>query len=246
MLREINSCGTRGETPATNQLNQGTCIRPRATESFMNISRPAASASSGRIALAPEFKRFVNAPWETLEDRLFLSSVVPGTGFAGIHSPLGQPPDTMGAAGPNHIIQFTNGTYEEYTRPSTPDSNSGTSNQFWSSVAHVSIGSNDSLGDPRIIWDPPISRYVATTLDITTNKILLAVSEPSDPAGNLYMGGYIFQRGQPRRNGIWGSADARRQLSRRLRRGERFSEPFGGWWIQHARCAERLRLAHFR
>ncbi len=91
-----------------------------------------------------------------------------------------EPPDTMGAAGPNHFVALNNGSFSIFNKNGTLVSQvSDTS--FWTSA----LGSNPGgLTDTRIVYDPLSQRWFATevTTDQTTNnKILIARSNTSDP-----------------------------------------------------------------
>src|SRR3954453_7110791 len=91
-----------------------------------------------------------------------------------------EPPDTMGAAGPNHFVAFNNGSFSVFNKNGSLVSQvSDTS--FWTSA----LGSNPGgLSDPRLLYDPASQRWFATmiTTDQTTNnKILFARSNTSDP-----------------------------------------------------------------
>jgi T5SS/PEP-CTERM-associated repeat protein len=91
-----------------------------------------------------------------------------------------EPPDTMGAAGPNHFVAFNNGSFSVFNKNGAIVSQvSDTS--FWISA----LGSDPGgLSDPRILYDPASQRWFAamiTTDQATNNKILFARSNTSDP-----------------------------------------------------------------
>src|SRR3954471_1019357 len=91
-----------------------------------------------------------------------------------------EPPDTMGAAGPNHFVAFNNGSFSIFNKNGSLVSQvSDTS--FWTSA----LGSNPGgLSDPRLLYDPASQRWFAimiTTDQSTNNKILFARSNTADP-----------------------------------------------------------------
>lgn len=97
-------------------------------------------------------------------------------GLAGII----EPPDTMGAAGPNNFVTFNNGSFSVFSKNGVVASQiSDTS--FWTSA----LGSDPGgLSDPRVLYDPMSQRWFAsmiTTDQATNNKVLIARSNSSDP-----------------------------------------------------------------
>src|SRR4051812_1881940 len=92
----------------------------------------------------------------------------------------GEPPDTMGAAGPNHFVAFNNDGFSVFSKNGTPVS-SVSPTTFWSNAIGVNPG---GLTDPRILYDPASQRWFAvmiTTDQTTNNKILFARSNTADP-----------------------------------------------------------------
>ena len=96
----------------------------------------------------------------------------------------GTPPDTMGAAGPNHFVEFINGAFAIYSKTGVQQSLI-TDNAFWEnggiSPATISAG----LTDTRVIYDAGSGRWFASeiTLDTTGAQVLVARSDSSDPTG---------------------------------------------------------------
>jgi T5SS/PEP-CTERM-associated repeat protein len=91
-----------------------------------------------------------------------------------------EPPDTMGAAGPNNFVTFNNGSFSIFNKNGAVVSQiSDTS--FWTSA----LGSNPGgLSDPRVLYDPASQRWFAsmiTTDQATNNNVLIARSNSSDP-----------------------------------------------------------------
>src|SRR5476649_2402620 len=91
-----------------------------------------------------------------------------------------EPPDTMGAAGPNHFVSFANNGFCIYNKDGSLVSRVSETS-FWTSA----LGSNPgNLSDPRILYDPVSQRWfttMITTDQATNNKILLARSNTADP-----------------------------------------------------------------
>lgn len=105
-----------------------------------------------------------------------------GTNFTG--SSFSQsgffPPDTMGAVGPNHIVELINGRYAAYDRTGALQESS-TLDSFWVDAGVTPAGSFSF--DPRIVYDQHSSRWFATAVDNAggANNFLVGVSESSDP-----------------------------------------------------------------
>lgn len=96
------------------------------------------------------------------------------------------PPDTMGAAGPNHLVSFLNSEVGFFSKTTGARLNPGVSLlDFWSPVIspnHLPTG----VFDPKVIYDASSGRFIAVTLDgrlpnDAFSFVLLAVSRTSDP-----------------------------------------------------------------
>jgi autotransporter-associated beta strand protein len=100
--------------------------------------------------------------------------------------PLGSasvPPDTMGAVGPNHVVQIINGAYRVLNKDGSAASTLVTDSQFWQNGGLTNVA---SLSDPRVIFDPLSSRWLAveiTTNEVTNNRILVGRSNTANPLG---------------------------------------------------------------
>ncbi|MEE9211792.1 MAG: dockerin type I domain-containing protein [Phycisphaeraceae bacterium] len=90
------------------------------------------------------------------------------------------PPDTMGAVGPNHIVELINGRYRAYDKLTGAQVANRSLNGFWASAGAGPTG--DSF-DPRVVYDPFSERFFATSVDNVRddNHFLIAVSNTSDP-----------------------------------------------------------------
>ncbi len=93
------------------------------------------------------------------------------------------PPDTMGAVGPNHVVELINGRYAAYDKTGNFDEGS-TLNNFWTNKVGITPSGSFAF-DPRIVYDAFSSRWFATAVDNAggNNNYLLGVSDSSDPTG---------------------------------------------------------------
>jgi len=129
----------------------------------------------------------------------------------------------MGAVGPNDYVQFTNGVWYVVNLSTGHIDSFGNDRFFWQGALPSSVYSGiANLGDPRIVYDPLVSRWIATE-DANlqpgyrgSNEVLMAVSQTSDPAGIWHgiaipthpvIGGKATWVDQPRlgadRNGVY-------------------------------------------
>jgi hypothetical protein len=119
---------------------------------------------------------------------LTLNDIVDLTGYGF------DPPDTMGAVGPDHFVEFINGGYSIYDKTNGTAVQTMSDVQFWTSVANLDLtdflsNPNNFLIDPRILYDPTSQRWFAAEIDVpfqengdnASNNFLLAVSNSSDP-----------------------------------------------------------------
>ncbi len=114
---------------------------------------------------------------ETLEPRTLLASV--GIGFTGGSGPGFVPPDTMGAVGPNDIVEIINGRYAVYDKSGNLET-SMSLDQFWTSAG---VSPSGFSFDPRILYDNATGHWFAASVDnpAQANTFLVAVSKDSDP-----------------------------------------------------------------
>ena len=89
------------------------------------------------------------------------------------------PPDTHGAVGPDFVIAIVNSNLSVYRRSDNFRALSVGLRTFWNF--------NQTIGDPRAVWDVHSQRFVvlATTFS-TTSELYFAVSETADPTGNWF------------------------------------------------------------
>ncbi len=108
------------------------------------------------------------------------------------------PPDPIAAAGPDHLVNVVNVSIQFHTKDGTPllDSVAG------APVTGVSLASFfaplspvNFTFDPKVIYDQHAGRFVVVTLELQdvvlgdpadTSRILVAVSDDSDPNGTWY------------------------------------------------------------
>src|SRR5438552_4456902 len=118
-----------------------------------------------------------------------------GTNFAGTNggssgfSPY-SPPDTHGAIGPAHFVEFINGAYAVYNKAGTTIGSKTDEDAFWvsgfSNAGTPYDPTEDNMSDPRVFYDQLSRRWFAVEIDGLTNganEILLARSNSNDPTG---------------------------------------------------------------
>ena len=90
------------------------------------------------------------------------------------------PPDTMGAVGPNHVVELLNGRFAVYDKTTGNLLASSTLDEFWTNAGAAFTG---YTFDPRLIYDSSSGRWFAAAVDNggNANNFLIAVSDSSDP-----------------------------------------------------------------
>ncbi|MCB9850982.1 MAG: hypothetical protein H6817_09805 [Phycisphaerales bacterium] len=117
------------------------------------------------------------------------------------------PPDTMGAVGPDHIVELINGRYDVYQKSTgievetqslvgffvtkvglaSPPVNSCVADVCTLSGADCSVNAcrANTIVDPRIVFDPRTNRWFAVGIDLfSNNNIYVARSDTDDPTGD--------------------------------------------------------------
>jgi hypothetical protein len=99
------------------------------------------------------------------------------------------PPDTQGAVGADHVVELENGGFSVYDKQDgTEIARTADLDEFWE-AAGVDPDGLWSF-DPRVLYDPTSERWFAVSVDgaglgptggVGANRILVAVSETSDP-----------------------------------------------------------------
>ena len=108
------------------------------------------------------------------------------------------PPDPIGAVGPDHLVSIVNASIEWHSRAGIKQHSQG----LGSGVSGTSLDSFfaplipvNFLFDPKVIYDQHAGRFVVVALErqdvtrgdpVDTSRILLAVSDDTDPNGTWY------------------------------------------------------------
>lgn len=102
------------------------------------------------------------------------------------------PPDTMGAVGRDHVVEFVNGALAIYGKDGARQSIKRDS-QFWLDAGIAAATLIPGVSDPRITFDPTVNRWFATeiTKSSTSNRVLIARSDSADPTGTWKATSYI-------------------------------------------------------
>jgi hypothetical protein len=114
------------------------------------------------------------------------STAGPDFGFPGIvQTPL-TPPDPHAAAGPEHVVQVTNGMIAWFLRDGTFQFQQALDGfgGFWASLG----AGNGFIFDPEVIFDPDSRRFMAMANERNGGQafFLLAVSDDEDPSGTWH------------------------------------------------------------
>ncbi len=91
------------------------------------------------------------------------------------------PPDSMGAVGPSHIVEMINGQYAVYDKAHGGTLDKRSLNDFFDAFGPGFDG--PFTFDPRVIYDPFAQRWYATAVDNVgaANNIHMAVSVSANP-----------------------------------------------------------------
>ncbi len=112
-------------------------------------------------------------------------SPAPDADFLGLDDSGGSiPPDVNGAPGRDHLMVTLNTDFRVMDKQGNPISTVG-SGAFW-----LSTPGAGGVFDPKISYDPFEDRWLLvmpSSSDPAISKLLIAVSENSDPTGNWYM-----------------------------------------------------------
>ena len=96
------------------------------------------------------------------------------------------PPDTMGAAGPNHLVSLLNSDFGVFDKTTGAELQKISLQSFWGSLVTPAGEPADFPFDPKILYDQHSGRFIAVTLDGTVapnSWLMVAVSSTSDPTG---------------------------------------------------------------
>lgn len=100
------------------------------------------------------------------------------------------PPDTMGAAGPSHLLGVVNGAFAVFNKATGSLDNAVSLDGFWAPLAsQIGLEAAGDIFDPKVLFDQHSGRFVLVSIAGRTSPdswILLAVSATSDPNGNWF------------------------------------------------------------
>jgi Bacterial Ig domain len=140
--------------------------------------------------------RSMRPMFELLEDRSLPSvTILSGTdGLDFAATGDGAPPDTIAAAGPNHIVEMVNTDIAIYTKAGAQVFHQDLS-QFFGSVF-----AGNAISDPFVMYDEQAQRFVVGVLDlsvsffgtISSDRLMFAVSDSSDPTADTNGDGKAF------------------------------------------------------
>ena len=123
-----------------------------------------------------------------------MSAPVLDNSFAGLGNPPRSagdviPPDTMGAAGPNHLVSLLNSEFGVFDKATGAILDKTTLKAFWASLGPGTGQPANFPFDPRILFDQHSGRFVAVTLggqSATDSWVMVAVSSTANPLDNWY------------------------------------------------------------
>src|SRR5437016_3955994 len=104
----------------------------------------------------------------------FIGTNIAGTdGGSGTTFSPWNPPDTHGAIGPNHFVEFINGAFGVYNKAGTLIGSKTDENTFWV-TASTNAGSvfnpgEANITDPRVFYDQLSRRWFAIEVDFSNN-----------------------------------------------------------------------------
>jgi hypothetical protein len=124
----------------------------------------------------------INLPSTNLPQQALLSSPAPIKSFTGIKdNNTVIPPDVMGVAGPNHLMETLNSFYRIYSKTGSVILTLTTS-AFWAPLGSF-------VSDPHLTFDSSTSHWIHCCIGQLSNghyAIFIAVTVTSDPTGNWF------------------------------------------------------------
>ena len=128
--------------------------------------------------------RQVQQDYQTLEPRCLLAVEV-GLNFTGTFEGIetvAPSPDIAGAIGPNHLVEMVNTRFTVYDKITGTEMMTQSLDEFW-----VAAGADldfSTTSAPRLVYDPAIDRFFATSRDEGLgNTIYVGISATNDPTG---------------------------------------------------------------
>ena len=162
--------------------NQGNHQKPhRALPEKPKTHHATNSATSGSGTLTPAMPATLN------------NFAGVGNGFsgpAGTFTVNAAPPDTNGAAGPNHYFQIVNTDFAIFNKGGSAIYGPVPIKSIWSGFGGGCQANND--GDPTVLYDQIADRWLVTQFSVSTLPYMMcvAVSTSGDPTGSYYRYGF--------------------------------------------------------
>ncbi len=107
------------------------------------------------------------------------------------------PPDTMGAVGPNHIVEIINGNFEIFNKFTGASLETRSLDDFWTTRVGLPAQPNGGRFDPRVVFDLASQRWFAVSIDRgidttvppdgvleASNNFFIGRSDTADPTGD--------------------------------------------------------------
>lgn len=138
----------------------------QSTTSFAKIT--AAPSTSAKITAAPSTSTQASSSPASITAYPQFDGINEGQSSCGC-----TPPDVQVAAGTSYVVEMVNTEEEIWTKTGTLVSSVSLSSFFGTGT--------DSISDPRILFDSLSGRWFASMLDITTNSVVIAISNTADP-----------------------------------------------------------------
>ena len=104
------------------------------------------------------------------------------------------PPDTQGAVGPNHYIQWVNLVWAVYDKSGTLLGGPWAGNSLWQALPPGSPCRTANDGDPITLYDHGADRWLMSQFRVGSSPYYtcLAVSQTPDPLGPWYVWQYLY------------------------------------------------------
>jgi len=95
---------------------------------------------------------------------------------------LGEPPDSMIAVGPDHIVELLNLKVAVFPKTKAPPLQVAVANDFFAVTDNGTNYPQGNMVDPRILYDPVAHRWIASMIDYGVSfNVILAVSKTNTP-----------------------------------------------------------------
>ena len=151
-----------------------------------NVAGVSGDFTEALIAMGVRSNLFLKVT-EVRDYQVDTNSTFTGLGYS---ETLQDPPDSMGAVGPNHFVELLNGFTTNATAIRVYTKSGGLVAQT-NTLDFFRIGTNypasEIMTDPRILYDHHAQRWVACAIDRDSGQVILAVSKTDSPT-NLATG----------------------------------------------------------